>query len=86
VLKVLGRSPLKAAEEGVFLSLSDDVKTVSGGYFHNKQQIKPCKSLDNSLEQERLWKLTMEMLNIPEGQFGSINPERHQEAIGHVRS
>jgi NAD(P)-dependent dehydrogenase (short-subunit alcohol dehydrogenase family) len=83
ILKKLGRSPLKASEDGVFLSFSEEISDVSGGYFHNKRQIKPSKSLGNAIEQEQLWRLTMEMLNIPKGQFVSSN---QKEITEHVRS
>lgn len=65
-IKILGRSPKKAAEDAIYLALSDRVKDNSGGYFHNKKQIQSSKASYDINLRNKLWKHSCRISGIAE--------------------
>ncbi len=73
IIRLLGASPEKAAEDAVFLALSDDISQITGGYFHKKQQIHSSKDSYNKEWAERLWKISLELCGIKDELYGKIS-------------
>ncbi len=73
VLKFLGRNPEKAAKDGIYLALSNEVLKTTGGYFHNKKKIKASDASYNKTDADKLWNLNLKLCNIDPEFYGEIS-------------
>lgn len=69
MIKILGRPPHIAAEDAIYLALSNDVSDISGGYFHNKKQIKSSNKSYKIDEINKLWKHSCQIAGVNELQL-----------------
>lgn len=70
VLKQLGRSPVKATKDAVFLATDISLSSVSGKYFHNGKQISSSRISYNEKEMTQIWDYTCEISGISSHDFG----------------
>ena len=69
----LGRSASDAAEDGVYLALSNEVAGITGKYFHNKKQIKSSVGSHNSEWQQKLWDISLQLTKLRADEYGEIS-------------
>jgi len=62
--RVAGRQPWRGAETGLYLAVSDEVAEVSGGYFADRQRIRPKPEARDPETIERLWRLSEELVGL----------------------
>lgn len=73
LIKILGKSPEKAAEDCIYLALSNEVSNTTGGYFHNKKKIKAAKASYNKSDADKLWKLSLNLCTIDPELYGEVS-------------
>jgi hypothetical protein len=59
---VIGESPEQAADTPVWLSSADEAKGITGEYFHHRKSKKSWPPTKNEDAQERLFRVTQDML------------------------
>jgi len=72
LMRILGRTPHQAAEDGLYLALSPDVKHITGKYYHRQQQIVSSTKSLNRLWQQKVWDICTKMTHIPSTEYGQV--------------
>lgn len=70
LMKILGRSPKKACEDAVYLALDDNLKQLTGKYFHNKKIILPSLDSLDKQQQKKLWDISLELVKLSDAAYG----------------
>jgi retinol dehydrogenase-14 len=69
ILGVFSKSPAQGAETSIYLASSPEVEDVNGVYFADSKPKESSKISHDIDVQEKLWRVTLEMLGIEEGDF-----------------
>jgi NAD(P)-dependent dehydrogenase (short-subunit alcohol dehydrogenase family) len=69
-IKILGNNPKKATKDAVYLINDNNLKEISGKYFHDKKEIKPSKTAINKAFQIKAWEESLKILNIKTSEYG----------------
>lgn len=71
VMRVLGRNPSVAAQDGVHLALSSDVQNITESYFHNQIRIKSSAQSYDKEWAKRLWEISLKLTNLKAEEYGA---------------
>jgi NAD(P)-dependent dehydrogenase (short-subunit alcohol dehydrogenase family) len=73
IMKNFGRSPAAAAQDAIYLATADEIKGVTGKYFHNKKEILSSTYSYNKDFQNRLWEISLQLTKITSNEYGQIS-------------
>ncbi len=66
--RVSARTPVRGADTGVYLAVSDAVADVSGEYFADRRRVRPAQQARDEASTEKLWRLSEELVKLTDAE------------------
>lgn len=73
MMSLLGRSPMLAARDGVYLALEKELATSTGKYFHHQQPIRSSAKSYNKAWEQKVWDISLALTKLNADEYGKIS-------------